>query len=485
MLHTIKSKFIVGFFIIFSVFFLILNGWVTSNIESANQSTVTNNLKDLKNNSNGYIRQSFLTHHFENDKIYFEQMAEELGMDLQYASSSGVGLYSIAGDLLYASDQDDFPADGEDLKKALQGKTAYTLTLNGGRASVLFAYPIEIDGTKVGIVRFAKDFSSLYEQSVSMQRTIFSVALAVFAAAFLFSYILSRHITVPVVKLTQASTEVMNGNLNVRLDIKRKDELGKLAVNFGSMLQKLRSQFAIIEKDRDRLEELHHHRKRFYDNVTHELKTPLTTIMGYAEIIRTNGIKDPVIFEKGMDHIVDESKRLHDMVLKLLEMSKSAEGNESYTSLDAAQILAEVCEAMAIKAQRYKKTIRCEARTGLFVHGQPDRLRQLFINLLDNAIKYSDVHSDILAVAQLEGDQVRFVISNQGEPISSEHLERIFEPYYRADNSSKDAESAGLGLSICKSIVDEHQGRIRLTNEEGHTNVYIDLPFLYDGRDGA
>lgn len=485
MFYTIKAKFIAGFFVIFSVFFLILNGWVIRNFESANQSTVTNNLKDLKNNSNGYIRQSFLTHHFENDHIYFKQMAEELGMDLQYASSSGVGLYSLAGDLLYASDEVDFPEEGNDLLQALQGKTAYTITLEDGRASVLYAYPIVIDGIEVGIVRFAKDFSSLYEQSGSMQRTIFSVTLAVFAAAFLFSYILSRHITIPVVKLTQASTEVMNGNLNVRLDIKRRDELGKLAINFGSMLQKLRNQFAIIEKDRDRLEELHHHRKRFYDNVTHELKTPLTTIMGYAEIIRTNGAQDQAIFDKGMNHIVDESKRLHDMVLKLLEMSKSSEGNDSYAEIDAAQILSEVCEAMSIKAQRYKKTIRCEARTGLIVYGQSDRLRQVFINLLDNAIKYSDAQSDILAVARLDGDQVRIIISNQGEPISPEHAEKIFEPYYRAGNLSKESESAGLGLSISESIVDEHQGRIRLTSEDGQTNVYIDLPLLTDGRDGA
>ncbi|MBD2871704.1 sensor histidine kinase [Paenibacillus arenilitoris] len=483
MLYTIKAKFLIGFFVIFSVFFLILNQWVTRQIESANQTTVTNNLKDLKNNSNGYIRQSFLTHHFENDTIYFEQMAEELGMNLQYASSSGVGLYSLAGEQLYASDQADFPAEGGDLLQALQGKTAYTITLEGGQASVLYAYPIVIDGTEVGIVRFAKDFSSLYEQSGYMQRTIFLTALAVFAAAFLFSYILSRHITVPVVKLTQASTEVMNGNLNVRLAIKRKDELGKLAVNFGSMLQKLRNQFAIIEKDRDRLEELYVHRKRFFDNVTHELKTPLTTIMGYAEIIRADGVKDPAIFEKGMNHIVDESKRLHDMVLKLLEMSKASEGHESHVTLDAAQLLAEVCDTMTIKAQRYKKTIRCVAPAGLLVHGRSDRLRQLFINLLDNAIKYSEAHSDIAASARLEGEHVRIVISNQGEPISPEHLDKIFEPYYRAGNPSKESESAGLGLSISKSIVDEHQGRIRLTSDGGATNVSIDLPFMKDGRE--
>ncbi|WP_168121184.1 HAMP domain-containing sensor histidine kinase [Paenibacillus sp. HB172176] len=482
MLHTIKAKFIIGFFVIFSVFFLILNGWVTRHIETANQATVTSNLKDLKNNSNGYIRQSFLTHHFENDTVYFEQMAEELGKELQYASSSWVGLYSLDGELLYASDLADFPANAGDLTQALQGRTAYTIMKGNGRTTASYSYPIIIDGAKVGIVRFAKDFSSLYEQSGYLQRAIFSITLAVFAAAFLFSYLLSRHVTIPVVKLTQASTEVMNGKLDVPIAIKRKDELGKLAVNFSNMLQKLRNQFAIIEKDRDRLGELYVHRKRFYDNVTHELKTPLTTIMGYAEIIRADGVKDRVIFDKGMNHIVDESKRLHDMVLKLLEMSKAAEGNETYTALDVAKLLSDVCDTMAIRANRYKKAILCDAQSGLQVHGQPDRLRQLFINLLDNAIKYSRSRSDIVAVARPDGDHVRIIISNQGEGISREHLEKIFEPYYRAGNPDKDSESAGLGLSISRSIVDEHEGRIWLENADGETNVYIELPFMRDGK---
>ncbi len=465
MIHTIRAKFIFGFFVIFFVFFVILNQWVAGNIESGNRSIITNNLIDLKNNSSSYIRQSFLTHHFESDEIYFEQIAEEMGKALQHSVSSGVGMYSLEGELLYASDQAAFAISSDDLQQALQGKTAYTITVANGEASVLYAYPVVINGIKVGIIRFSKDFTPLYEQSSYMQRTIFVIALAVFAAAFLFSYILSRHITVPLVKLTEVSTEVMKGNLHVSIAFKRKDEIGKLAANFSSMIEKLRDQFATIEQDRDRLEELNDHRKRFFDNVTHELKTPLTTIMGYAEIIRTNGVNDPVICEKGINHIGDESKRLHELVLKLLEMSKATAEYQTYTRVDVSQILGDVCDAMTIKAQRYKKTIRCEVEKGLIVHGQSDGLRQLFINILDNAIKYADAHTEILTVAIRDSDNIRILISNQGESILPEDLERVFEPYYRV-GKSKESESAGLGLSISKGIVDEHQGRISMTSNE-------------------
>ncbi|WP_139999608.1 sensor histidine kinase [Paenibacillus paridis] len=478
MIRTIRAKFILGFFVIFTVFFLILNQWVTRNIESGNRNTISDSLIDLKKNSNSYIRQSFLTHHFTSDEIYYEQIAEDMGTDLQHTASGGVGMYSLAGELLYASDQSTFKADGDDLTQAMRGKTAYTIAMFNGEVSVLYAYPVVVNGTKVGIIRFAKDFTPLYEQSRAMQRTIFSIALAVFTAAFLFSYILSRHVTVPLVKLMQASNEVKNGNLYVRIAFKRKDEIGSLAANFSSMIEKLREQFMTIEKDRDRLEELNDHRKRFFDNVTHELKTPLTTIMGYSEIILMNGAKDPVIFQKGMGHIMDESKRLHDMVLKLLEMSKASEGDHTFEKVDAARILRDVSETMAIKAQRYKKTIRSEADNDLFVHGQSDRLRQLFINLLDNAIKYSSACSEIWVAAHLDAQMVRIMVTNEGETISAENLEKIFEPYYRAENVANEAESIGLGLSISKSIVDEHQGRIGVLSNNGQTSVQIELSYL-------
>lgn len=477
MFRTIGAKLFFGFFLIFLVFFLILNTMVASNIESGNQKIITDNLIGLKNNSNAYARQSFMIHHFASDELYFGQIAEEMARDLQHDTSSSIGMYSLSGDLLYASDPKIFAAVEDDLKQAVQGKTAYTLSNQNGTTSVLFAYPVIVDGTKVGIIRFAKDFTLLYEQSAQIQRTIFTIAMGVFAAAFLFSYMLSRHLTVPLVKLTKASTEVMNGNLDTRLTFRRKDEIGKLAANFSRMIEKLRDQFARIEKDRDRLEELNLVRKRFFDNVTHELKTPLTTIMGYATLIRENGTQDPALFDKGMNHIADESKRLHELVLKLLEMSKESHDPEAFELVDTGLVLRDVCETMTIKAKRYKKSIRSDCEEGLFVHGHAGKLRQLFINLLDNAIKYGYAHTDIVASARLVSGNVRFTITNQGPTISAEHLGRIVEPFYRADPAAHESDSLGLGLSISQGIVEEHQGSIRFASELEHTRVLIDIPY--------
>ncbi|WP_068618258.1 HAMP domain-containing sensor histidine kinase [Paenibacillus tuaregi] len=478
MIRTIRAKFIVGFFLIFSLSFLVLNQTVKEVIRTSNQRIVTSDLTGLKNNSNVYVRQAFLINHFTNNKLYFGQMAEEMVNDLNHATGSSVSAYTVDGVLLFSSDKLKFTGRGDDdLKQAIAGRTAYNITYDGDQGAVLFSYPVVIDGTKVGILRFAKDFSLLYEQSKRISEIIFYIALAVFAAAFLFSYILSRHITVPLVKLTRASTEVKNGNLDVRIHFRRKDEIGRLAVNFNDMINRISRQISTIESDRDRLKELNEQEKRFFDNVTHELKTPLTSILGYAEIIRQKGEADRVFFEKGMNHIVQESRRLHTMVLKLLEVSRSSSNFGEFEKVDSGQILHEVCDSMSFRAKRYKKRIVCEVEEHLYVNGQADRLRQLFINLFDNAIKYSSPQSVTSAKAELHSGLVRFTFTNPGDPVPPDQMEKLFQPFHSASRRLMEEGSVGLGLSIAKSIVDDHGGSIRLVSQEGQFKVYVELPF--------
>ncbi|MCR8631788.1 sensor histidine kinase [Paenibacillus radicis (ex Xue et al. 2023)] len=485
MIPTIKVKFLVGFFIIFSVSLLLLNHFVVQIIETSNEKIITQDLVSLKKNSSVYVKQTFMINHYNNDEIYFQQMAKEMVEDLHHVSSSEVSAYTVSGDRIYTSNDQKFMSGiDEDLKNALNGKTAYTIYYTNSAAEVYYSYPVVMDGKKVGILRFAKDFSLLHEQSKHILDFIYYVTIAIFAVAFIFSYILSRNITIPIIKLTQASTEVTNGNLNIRIAFKRKDEIGKLANNFSKMIEKIKMQIGKIENDRDRLEELNRHRKQFYDNVTHELKTPLTSILGYAEMIQENGQDDKVFFDKGMNHIVDESKRLHEMVVNLLELSKETTAQEAFECIEAGRILQDVCEGMSFKAERYKKTIQSTVEESLYVYGNADKLRQVFINVIDNAIKYGYSQSDILVQAHFLHGFVQITIINKGEEMKSEDLINVFEPFYRVDRRlSKETGSRGLGLSICKAIVIEHGGSIHIMSENQETSVHIQLPYRVLKRD--
>ena len=479
MIRKISIKFLIGFFLIFSLSFVVLHQTVKEFIQTSNQNLVSSELDGLKSNSNVYIRQAFLINHFTSNELYFGEIAQEIASDLNHTTDSSVGVYTVEGELLYASDESRFPAQMQsDLQQAVSGNTAYSITTGNGKTTVLFSYPVVIDGSKVGILRFYRDFSSLYEQTNQILQVTLYIALAIFAAAFLFSYILSRHITIPLTKLTRASTEVKNGNLDIRLHFRRKDEIGHLAENFNDMIGQISNQIHIIEKDRDHLKELHQQEKRFFDNITHELKTPLTSILGYAELIRLNGEKDRAFFDKGMNHIIEESRRLHTMVLKLLEVSRNSNMQHELEPVDAGTILQDVCETMTIRARRYKKAIQYEIGEGLICLAHSDRIRQLFINLIDNAIKYSLPLSTVSVQAQREDENIRFVFSNPSDPIETEHLSRLFQPFYPAHPNSPEEGSVGLGLSIVKAIVEECEGSIFITSEHNHTVVTVELAAL-------
>ncbi|MEC3621158.1 HAMP domain-containing sensor histidine kinase [Bacillus subtilis] len=478
MLRTIKGKFIIGFFLIFSLSFLVLNQTVKSVIWSSNEKIVTSDLIDFKKNSIMYINQAFLINHYKNNELYFGDMADEIVDSLTHSTGSNVGVYTVDGTLLSSSNKTVFSQGiDEDLAKAINGKNAYHITYDRNQAQVFFSYPVVIDGAKVGILRFSKDFNLLYKQSGEILNIIFYIALAIFVAAFLFSYILSRHITIPIVKLTEATSEVKKGKLDVDIHFSRKDEIGQLTVNFNDMITRIRDQISTIEKDRDRLKELNEQEKRFFDNMTHELKTPLTSIQGYAEIIKQKGESDQAFFDKGMNHIVEESRRLHNLVIKLLEVSRET-SKEQFDRIDAGTILKDVCESMKFRAERYKKKITYEIEDSLYVYGQKNRVRQLFINLLDNAIKYSLSHSEIMIQAKVTGDQVLFMFKNPSDPYDDNQYTKVFQPFYSINQKVTEEGSLGLGLSIVKTIVEKHGGTIKMFYEENHTIITIELAYM-------
>ncbi|MBE7901129.1 sensor histidine kinase [Paenibacillus polymyxa] len=479
MIRKISIKFLIGFFLIFSLSFVVLNQTVKEFIQTSNQNLVTSELVGLKNNSNVYVRQAFLINHFSSNELYFGEIAREIATNLNHTTDSSIGVYTVEGKLLYAPDSSIFQQQMQsDLQQAIDGNTAYSITYDRNKTTVLFSYPVVIDGSKVGILRFYKDFSSLYEQTGQIRQITLYIALAIFAAAFLFSYILSRHITIPLTRLTQASNEVKNGNLDIRLHFKRRDEIGRLAENFNDMIGQISRQIHIIEKDRDHLKQLHQQEKRFFDNITHELKTPLTSILGYAELIRLNGEKDRAFFDKGMNHIIEESRRLHAMVLKLLEVSRKNIMLQELERVDIGLILQDVCESMMIRSQRYKKTIEYEINEELIMLADRDRIRQMFINLIDNAIKYSLPFSAVSVKAVRAEEKIRLIFSNPSDPIEAEHLSRLLQPFYPAHSDSAEEGSVGLGLSIVKSIVEELAGSILITNEHNETIVTVEFKAL-------
>jgi signal transduction histidine kinase len=390
--------------------------------------------------------------------------------------------YSEKGQLIYDPEHTSkhIPGDDSDLKLATQGDVAYTINHMEKKVLVNFSYPVKVGDKSIGILRYTKDYTEIYDSSNKLLNIIIGFAVISFGAVFVFLYILSSSITIPIIQLSRLSNEVAEGNFDIGIDIKSNDEIGELAKNFSKMAEKIKSQIGTIENDRDKLRELEQHRKVFFDNVTHELKTPLTTISGYAQIIEENGFNDEGFFRRGIEHIQQESNRLHRMVLNLLELSKLNSGNlvQEFQKTDISRILKAACEELSIKALRYGMKINYEIVPELMVFGDKDKLKQAVINIIDNSIKYGSVESVICIKAFEKEKNVHVVVKDKGIGVPKDKVEHIFEPFYRVDkNEAREKGSNGLGLAITKTILEGHCGTIEMDSIENvGTTVVIKIP---------
>lgn len=215
------------------------------------------------------------------------------------------------------------------------------------------------------------------------------------------------------------------------------------------------------------------------DNVTHELKTPITVITGYAQAMKENGFSDRNMYDKAVFYISDESRRLNNMVVELLELSEVSSTNFKYffENADIGELVRQTCEEMQIKAKKYNIDIRSNVPENLFLICDRDRLKEVLINLIDNSIKYGNVNSSIEVRIYREGKKVFIRVKDEGEGISEDNMEKLFEPFFRVSKKvSRESGSAGLGLTIVKNIVEKHGGVIEVQSKlkEG-TEVIIRL----------
>ena len=494
---TIRVKLVAGIFAIFVCAFLVINYYSYRQISLNNENIITEELSSLRGTSTLYVRQAFVINNRNNSPEDFRQSAEEIVAELKGVSGIPVEAYTPEGAAIQSQRRqiDLQSPEMRDLLYAVQDKQAMTITpTENDGVMVYYSFPVVIEGNKVGILRFSKDYTTLYEQGYQISEAILLVTVCVFLAALVLASLLASNLAKPIVRLTRATNKVTSwltqdhefdrAELEKSINTRRRDEVGELSRNFYTMVTRIDQQIEIIRQDRDSIQELYEHKKIFMDNVTHELKTPLTAILGYAELIRDNGYSDPVFFDKAVQHIIHESQRLHNMVVRLLEMSRSAStAQELQGRVDIGKLLADVCETMRFKAQRYEGKIQCRTETGLIVRGSAERLKEVMINILDNAIKYGQPGTEIQAAAfYLEAeDAVVFATRNWGKGMTEREIERIFDPFYRADKEhSREMGSSGLGMSISKQIVDEHGGRIAVQSSPGETTVVsVMLPRLH------
>ncbi len=230
-----------------------------------------------------------------------------------------------------------------------------------------------------------------------------------------------------------------------------------------------------------RLEEV---RKDFVANVSHELRTPVTSIKGFSETLLDGAMHEPVILQEFLGIIQKESDRLHLLIDDLLELSgMEREGfSLTYATVNVKNMIEDALNVVSRNMERKKMNIVAEIPDGLIIDADADRLMQVMVNLLSNAINYSKEETTVTVAVTQAMNEVVITIRDQGIGIEQSELPRLFERFYRVDRArSRDSGGTGLGLAIVKHLVEIHGGRVDVDSTIGvGTTFYIHLPNRHD-----
>jgi heavy metal sensor kinase len=273
----------------------------------------------------------------------------------------------------------------------------------------------------------------------------------------------------PVDKIAASAERISSQNLSERLPVAQTgDELERLSIALNHMVE--------------RLDQAFQYSRRFVADASHELRTPLTVLRGEIESV-VQEPRLPAEWRERMGSALEEVERLANIVEGLFAISRldAGEAQAEWVRFDLGQLAAATTDQMFLLAEDKKIALACTAPKGVWVEGDRARLKQVVVNLLDNAIKYTAEGGEIaLTVSTIDSKAVLEVVDN-GIGIPPEALPRIFDRFYRVDKArSRDLGGAGLGLSIVKSICTAHHGRVEASSTPGQGSRFrVELPLAW------
>ena len=454
---------IVGFLVIVEIAFMVaVRSYYYQGVETA----LSNRAETYRNS----VSMSVAFSNLSAGTVDLSQRAQELverfnnkeKMELQVLDKTGAALISSTG-FVPAID-----LNMEDFKRALQAGSndrGVWTGKNANRENVMAYTLLERDqnGNVIGALRYVVSLTLVDRQVWILVGVmlLFGVVI-VFFVALSSSYFISSIVN-PVTEIGRAARRIALGEYDFRIEKKYDDEIGELCDTLNYMAGEI-----------DTAERM---KNDFISSVSHELRTPLTAIKGWSETLRQVGPDDTEMMEKGLDVIAGEAERLSGIVEELLDFSRMQSGH-LMMKFGRTDVVAELEEAVFLFRDRAEKSgiamQYVEAPDIQPVLGDRDRLKQVFINVLDNAFKYSNAGGKVRVEAADLGGHVLSVVSDTGVGISKEDLPNIKNKFYKAN---KTRPGSGIGLALADEIIRRHKGRLDIESEEGvGTTVIITLP---------
>jgi two-component system, OmpR family, phosphate regulon sensor histidine kinase PhoR len=317
---------------------------------------------------------------------------------------------------------------------------------------------------------YTSEFTSLSRLEVKYALMFIYIFLILIICLYGISYYFSKRLSEKILTISDKTAELINGSKFKMIPLISDSEINMLSETINNVAKR-------IEEDKKNLEKLERIRSEFLANVSHELRTPIFSIQGYIETLLDGAVFDQEVNIDFLTRIQKQSDRLNTLLNDLIEISRieSKEMKFSLRFFDFPEFMLPIIEEMNPLAEKKNVEIILEPYINkqITVFADRDRIKQVLVNLIDNAIKYNKENGQIIISIDERKENIRVSVKDSGVGIPEEHLDRIFERFYRVDKTrSREVGGTGLGLAIVKHIIEAHKGEVIVESKIGEGSKF-------------
>jgi len=458
---------------------------VLNEVKKEQQSHYESQLTQLAKVANLYVRQSYALNSGIENKVFLESKGLELAKQIGLVSGMQAILYDMDG----IETGNSFPLNSNDnirstVPYAMKNKVAY----ESDHEYLYYSAPISISDKQIAVVEFLYPLKENTDFIKKIIMIFVYIGSLVFVLSYLIGHVYFNSIASDILKLKSRVENINIGDFKSPQVLKRNDELKDLEQGICFMNGRIQESAKDMEREQeklrlavDKLKILERQQKSFIGNITHEFKTPLTIIRAYVDLLEMYN-DDPKLMEDAKQNISKETERLLEMVEKALQLSslEKYDFESNAQSIEIKELLLGVCNRMKVKAEKFELSMHYDFKEA-YIWADLESVMQIFVNILDNAIKYNNPKGEIFVSNYIDGGNICVVIRDTGIGIPAEARNKIFEPFYRVDKErSKQTNGIGLGLALVKELVERENGIIELLDiKEKGTAIKISFPIFH------
>ena len=464
----------------FSVFFTLLLFFLSAIITITVLYTVDKyQIKDLESDmlkgveiSEKYISQMYeMTDLAMTEKVYLQTFPKQLCQNIKSIIDMNISLYSETGSLIYSNE-------------IIPHNIYNSLVLSNSSRNIYFFYDNKIYFK--GVIKYKqKDFAAIIlSKSIKSEISFFEgirnkiivLSIGMFTLSLCLCFFYFKRFTVKILKLKKNTLSIVDGNYNIDI-IRSNDEIEELSKGIQYMGKEISKNIEEITREKynlllalDKVKKMECEHRQFIGNVTHEFKTPLTSIKAYIDLLKIYQ-DDQEFLNEAITSIGEENDRLYKMVEKVLKLQALEKYDFEFDlqRISIQKSINNVCQRLSGKAEKYQVTIVSTVED-VYVYADEESINHVFLNLIDNAIKYNKNNGQINIYTKKDKNILEVLIEDTGIGIPLQDKEKIFEPFYTSSRDRfRETGGSGLGLSIVKEFLEKQKGKITLlkSNEEG------------------